>query len=540
MVQNIPSGNLAQIAVTAEALIRNVHTRGTDFGEETLQSVFATLAEGATTKTLEITLRRNSLVRTFDVVVTAAAASRVPAGVAGQLRTSSKGPRQTSIVVDFGALRTVAAVMLPEGITAVAISTWIGTKFSDSFSVDPAQRVTRLPSEVRTERIEVIASGSVDAARLATEMFFLMPDLPSGLELRIDDGPPVFTHPAPVQPGTETQLSDNEWNSEARRVVHLAGTFAKLTGDSTRDEPITFKLTLSSKSPGSLDLLEHAREIRYIRRATFDGATEKDIEFKNEGQATIRLDSLPEDLNVDEVRWNASGTVPATRALPAVGPEASGVAEIRITPDRALIVRLNPATPIGELSGLRWPLRVGASGAEARIVLWKNKPGANQPLEPIEAGTSDPATLSKSDVAEWITFAWSQPAAIPDDGLWAALTLNRGEAYVEFAGSNADTSSATALWGAPAGPWRSLPAALADQRGRLRLIGTPKSGVKIDPYSISAGPGSSQGFTPNPKGVIGVLTLNQPVRHTGRTELKITSFVSGNLKLRDVEIVSTN
>jgi len=539
MAANLGPGGFPDIVPRIEDLIRNVRILGTDFGDETMQSVVSTLAEGSTTKTLDITLRQNSLVRTLDVVVTATSASRVAAGVAGQIRTSSQGGRQTSIVVDFGALRTVAAVMLPEVMTAATIRMWIGTKFADSVFFDVAQRVARLPSEVRTERIEITANGSVDAARLATEMFFLMPDLPSGIELRIDDGPPVFTHPSPVQPGTETVLSDSEWSSEARRIVHVAGAFSKLTGDSARDEEVTFKLTLTSRAPGFLDLSEHARELRFIRRATFDGASEKDFEFKNEGQTTIRLESLPEGLNVDEVRWNASATVPATRVVPAAGPEASGVAEIRVTPERALIVRLDPASPIGELSGMRWPLRVGASGAETRIVLWKNSPD-NQPLEPIEAGASDPATLGKSDDAEWITFTWRQPAAILEDGLWAALTINRGEAYFEFAASSSDTIRATTLWGAPAGPWRPLPAALADQRGRVRLIGTPKGGVKIDPYSISVVPASGQGFTPNPKGVSAALTLSQPATQTGRTELKITSFVSGNLKLRDVEIVSTN
>src|SRR6185295_3420891 len=123
-------------------------------------------------------------------------------------------------------------------------------KFSDPVNFPAPKASTKLPSEVRTERIEVIVTGTVVAAQLATEMFFVMPDLPSGLELRIDDGPPVFKHPAPVQPGDETALGDADWNAQARRIVHLADAFARLTGDATRDEPVTFKLVLSSRAPG--------------------------------------------------------------------------------------------------------------------------------------------------------------------------------------------------------------------------------------------------------------------------------------------------
>ena len=521
-------------------LVKGVSVQSSRFDTEIQEVVFARTREGSTVKTLDVKLRRNALVRAFDVAVTAARASEVAAGVAGQIRTSAKGGGRTSIVVDFGALRTVAGISLPSGLLAQSVSAWIGTKFQAVSSFDPPKQFAAMPSEIRTERIDVLVTGSVDASGLATDMSFRMPDLPSGIELRIDDGPPVFTHPAPVQPGDGAVLNDTDWSKNASRLVHLADAFSALTGDPTRDEEATFKLRLTSNAPGFLDLAEHSRDLRYIRRASFDGAADKDLEFETEGQTVLRLESLPTGRIVNEVRFNATASVPASRVLPAVGPLASGVAEIRVTSERAMIVRLDPVTPLGQLTGVRLPLRAGASGAEARVVFWNNRKDASQPVDALAAGASQPLTMAAGDAAQWTTFTWAQPVTVPPAGLWAALTVNRGEVYFDFAASDATTSHAVVLRGAPSGPWRNLPAGLADQRGRIRLMGTPKKGTAIDPYRLSVGAGSGQGITPNPKSVAGVSVLAQPVTQAGPPELTITSFVAARLKLRDVEVVSGN
>jgi hypothetical protein len=537
-----PDGGTAldKLDFTGKEMVRGVSILATPFDVGRMELVLAPVKEGSTTKTLEVTLRRNALVRAFDVVITAASATEVAAGVAGQIRTTSKGGGKTSIVVDFGALRTVAAISLPQGLAAETVNAWIGTRFQFTASFGPANRFASLPSEIRTERIELIVTGSVDSSELATEMSFFMPDLPSGLELRIDDGPPVFTHPGPVQPTTDSALSDTDWNADASRVVHLADALAALTGDATRDEETTFTVKLTSNAPGFLDLEEHLRDLRYIRRASFDGAADTDVDFEAEGQTALRLNSLPAGLVVNEVRFNATATVPATRVLPAVGPAASGVAEIRVTPDRAIIVRVDPGSPLGQLTGVRFPLCAVGSGAEARVVLWNNKADASQPVDPLPAGASQPQTLVASAEPQWTTFTFPQPVSIPPAGLWAALTVNRGAASVDFAAHDATTNHVAVMWGAPSGPWRSLPVALAEQRGRLRLIGMPKKGTAIDPYRLSVGAGTGQGVTPNPKGVAAVVTLAQPVNQAGPPELTITSFVAARLKLRDVEVVSAN
>jgi len=57
--------------------IKNVYTDVTDIDDARMQRVFATSTEGVTSKTLEIKLRRNALVRKLDVVVTADNATQV-------------------------------------------------------------------------------------------------------------------------------------------------------------------------------------------------------------------------------------------------------------------------------------------------------------------------------------------------------------------------------------------------------------------------------------------------------------------------------
>src|SRR5205823_7347188 len=143
--------------------VREVSIVATAFDVGRMELVLAPVKEGSTTKTLAVTLRKNALVRAFDVVITAASATEVAAGVAGQIRTTSKDGGKTSIVVDFGALRSVAAISLPQGIATETVNAWIGTRFQFTAAFSPSKRFASLPSEIRTERIEVIVTGSVDS-----------------------------------------------------------------------------------------------------------------------------------------------------------------------------------------------------------------------------------------------------------------------------------------------------------------------------------------------------------------------------------------
>lgn len=515
--------------------------------------------EGVTTKSLDITLPRNALVRSFDVVVRAAGADQVEAGQAAQLRVSPRTGGVT-VVLDFGSPRTVAAVFLPRaddeaanGATAVpntvtveSVHTWLGSGFADKNVADVAKgnRLVRLTSEVRTERLEVNLNGVTDAATLATGMLLVLPDSPAGIELRIDNGAPVFSNPGPVQPGTEDELTETNWNVNAERTVSLAAALAQLTGDPTATDETVFHLTLTSRVPGDLglSLRPDGQEIRRIRRAKFGDAAEKEIAFPSEGQVEIELDGLPDNLTVEEVRWTAVATVPAARALPAVGPDAAtGVvsADIRVTPDRAINIHLDPATPLGKLTGLRLPLKTGPTGAEARVALWTNKNGALEPLEPIETGVSDPLSLGASEDEAWVSFTWKQPVELPPDGAWAALIVSRGEVAMRFAGNSTPTGWAEVRWGAPQGPWRLLPGEILGLRGRVRMIGTAKAGSPIAPYRLALANGPAQEFTPGPKGVPGVLTATPPAAQNGPTRIVLTSRVAAPVTLREVDVIST-
>src|SRR5206468_769934 len=86
-----PGGTaLDKADLTSKEMVREVSIVATAFDVGRMELVLAPVKEGSTTKTLAVTLRKNALVRAFDVVITAASATEVAAGVAGQIRTTSK------------------------------------------------------------------------------------------------------------------------------------------------------------------------------------------------------------------------------------------------------------------------------------------------------------------------------------------------------------------------------------------------------------------------------------------------------------------
>src|SRR5262245_45520669 len=138
--------------------------------------------DGVTEKSLTIALPRNAVVRKFEVILTAATAHAVTAGDAGQVRTTDL-PGGLSIVLDFGTLRTISAVEAPAGVLIHAVSTWIGTEFASpaKFTSDSGANYVSLPSEVRTERLQVVVSGSTTTDELATDMVLVVPESPAGV-----------------------------------------------------------------------------------------------------------------------------------------------------------------------------------------------------------------------------------------------------------------------------------------------------------------------------------------------------------------------
>ena len=500
--------------------------------------------DGVTEKSLAITLPRNAVVGKFEVVITAATAHAVTAGEAGQVRTTS-GSGATTVVIDFGTLRTVSAVGAPDGTFIRTVSSWIGTEFGSTpkFASEGSSYAT-LSSEVRTERLQLVVSGSPSTEVLATGTVLVLPESPAGIEVRIDGAAPVFSHPAAVDPSDSTALSAQEWSSDSRRVVDLGPALAALTGNPLDESSVTFTATVTSRVPGVLDieLRSGGQDVRRVRRVSFNGQSSRDIVFEAEGTQTIAFDSLPNGLVVNDVRMTMSGTPPPVRVVPPIGPDVPvpAFATFVLTPNRAACIRVPADSRLAELSGVRIPLAADAAGGEARVVLWKSKDLVDlSPAEPLENGASEPLTLDGTD-EQWRTFSWKKPIAFPPAYvLWAVLTINRGGATTVLADAAAGIGAERLLWGAPTGPWHDLPEALTSARARIRVVGKAKPDVPFPPLSIAlAGTGASTSITVGPRGVAAALTgLAAP--QSGVTSIVLTSHAAASVTLRDVDVVST-
>ena len=326
--------------------------------------------DGVTQASLAVTLPRNALVRKFELVLTAKPAHAVKAAEAGQVRTSpSASGVGVSVVIDFGTPRTVRSVSAPAGVTIASIATWVGTEFR------PAEPT--LKSEVRTERLLLEVTPNTQTDTLANGLILVLPESPSGIELRIDGAAPVFSQVSAVDPGNSSVLSTQGWNELGERVVDIAPALAALTGDPLDETSVTFNVTLTSRTAGQLELELRAggQDVLRIRRATFNSQATRDVSFDSEGRQELTLESLPSGLTVKELRVTVLGKPTERRALPPIGPDppVPTFAQITLNADRAACIRLPVDPRFSELSAVRLPLAVLGAGAEARLVLLQSR-----------------------------------------------------------------------------------------------------------------------------------------------------------------------
>jgi hypothetical protein len=518
------------------------------------------VGDGAATATHVIRIRRNVILRAFDLIVEAARASSTPAGAVAQVRESPDSGGRT-FIIDFGTLRTVSGLAAPEGAVISTVFPWTGTGFSNTavFSGGTLRLGSAtnafFQSEIRTERLLVTFTGSLTEGDLMEALLVQLPEAPAGLELRLASGAPFWTHPPAVTPGSGTALSIESWNSDSKRLVSAAPALAPLVGDPLDDTEIEVQAVLTSRVPGVLSLAESTRELFDVRRVLFGSDTSRDFEFPSEGRVDVPLQTKSAKPDILELRFTVLGNLPPDRVLPPVGPDASGLAEIVLASDRAALIRLVPATGLSELHGLRIPLTPGSSGAEVRVGLWSNQEAAViQPLEALEFATT-PVTLDPvpaSAAEEWITFSFETPVPIEDQNPpWAAVLVSRGQVRLSLAASSGaqdPVHPCVLRTGPPAGPWQPLPGPLSSgapglgsSRGRIRMMGRPPKDKPLAPLLVELSTGATATpvpVTPTAKGAIVQLMINPPAAATAA--LRITSRVAGNITLRDIDIVSTH
>lgn len=554
--------------------------------------------DGVATAGLDLVFRRNTIVRQYDLQVHAAVAQgNSMASALGQVRTSDD---KLSVVIDFGMPRTVGGVQINQanGATVTGVSSWTGAKFVDAFDTLASETTVRtngsgaaqtytlvFKAEIRTDRLMLTLSQSISdpGAQISLDI----PDLPADLELRINDGPVVWSFPGPVQPGTSlTPLSTEVWSKDATRLVSLADALNTLLADPLADDDLPCRLVLTSKVPGQL-LLSAANpldglRLSYIHRVNFGNgsATSTDLDFAAEGEQIVPLvmpaGSAPR--RIEALRLTALAKLPDLRTLPPLGPDwpsvpnrtpAEPLAELALDSSHAACVRLD-TQGLAQLSGVRLPLGCGADGAEVRVVLWQAD-AQGEPASAIDAGTSEIVTLSASGTSGadgWYSFAFKTPIDLSRyPAPWAAVVVSRGTvlwrlsdaAHVTAANAPGTAGSAPVTPLAPpgavlrrgpaSGPWRLLPALLRsttgqlmDARGRVRVTGLAGKTRPIAPLVVSlAGiDGTTVEVTPSAKGATVTLTFDPaPALAAGDPSLRIVSRVAGTLTLRDVELIWT-
>ena len=313
------------------------------------------VSDGSTTATLDLSVPVNALVDQFDLVVEAARATSTVVKNVAQLRTNPAPPTNLgndahSIVIDFGSLRTVSAVTCPLNRTIVRIYPWTGSAFSGSpvynatytsasGTVTPetgsSAHQANLRSEVRTERLKVELIGDADEGELAEGMSVVLPEAPSGLELRLNGASPFWTHPAAVAPGAGTQLSADSWNDGSKRIVSAAAALAPLVGDPTSRDTLTLQFVLTVRAPGKLSLALHEQSQRLVRRLTFGSGASREVVYESEGLEATPIITDPPDAghtrDIREIRLLVLGTLPPERGRQ---PATAGRRLAQRQPDR--------------------------------------------------------------------------------------------------------------------------------------------------------------------------------------------------------------
>ncbi len=531
------------------------------------------LFDGVTSVSVEVVLPRNALVDDYKFLVQARRVDSTKVQEVAQVRSYSGGGLN-ELVIDFGTPRTVSGIDLPGTANVLQVYPWLGSQFSTvpalggGFVGPPAPSPSAVFAELRTERLRVLLSRGLTSTELA-DVRLRLPEPPSGLEIRIDDAAPVWTHPEPVQPRAEiTTPVAAAWDQASQRIVDLTAALAALAGDPlAADEAAVFKITLTTKVPCELDLDVHGTPaLRRIRRVRFGRETAQTLDFASEGRIELPL-ALPAATpgsaprRIDLIRWLAAAELPPERVLPPVGPEVAAgtseavLAELTVSPDRAVCVGLPASTGLAELTAIRLPLKALGDGAEARLVLWSVPAAGALPTAPLPQGTSEPVTLTASTNEEWVTFVFKQPVPVePALMPWMALTVARGELRWALAragsGGSSDAVDANVLAnvirrGPPHGPWKALPAPLQsaagvlDARARLRLGGHAPKEAPLAPLALSVDVRPAVQVTPAAKGVAGEMLLS-PGLLAPQVTLRVTSLVAGNVVLRDIDVISNN
>ena len=505
------------------------------------------LADGRKQVNLKMNFKANALIDKLDLILTANRAALIQANQAAEVRVA-QGDSQ-SIIVDFGIMLTVNSVSIaPEG-SISTIYPWLGTKFDESKSlINKDTEIAKSAvsfSDVKTERLLITLGSEKNAADIISSLDLSLPDLPSGLSLSINGDQPVWRHDPMVQLGTSEDITEDEWNSLGQRRVSLADAVAQYTQDPTSTDDVELEFVLSTIVPGKLLIEFEFAETRHIHRLSFDKKSNLALSFDLEGQQQLVI-SPPSNATepISGIELSISGELNPLRAIPAIAAEANNITELSLGKGRAACVRLDGNLGLVELAGLRFPFSTGPSGAEARVVLWREKDGV--PFEVMENAVSKPLNWTGNE-EQWIRFDFNEALALEDNvTVWAAIHVNRGEVIWKTAAAN-ELKQYPIRIGSPEGPWRALPAifasgtSLGNVAGRVHMLGNADQTLPFPPILISLDDNETQlTLTPTSKNRrIGLEFTSQSTEpQTDNLVLSIVSRSEGSIKISEVDVIT--
>src|SRR6266852_3374547 len=306
------------------------------------------------------TLPRNAVVLSpFIVTVEAGPADWATVASVAHIRQkdiSGNGQDRTSVVVDFGVMRTVAGVGLKDTWTlqVLQVKQWAGTAFAprpavsgvgdgefSTLTIDgsTAKLGTTLgaeipfPSEIKTDRLQIDLIGKGDDQQLGKTLLVQLPDLPADLDLKINGGAPVWSAPGTVAappPGATTAPSPG-WEAakdgllQPHQQPEISAALSAMLGDPSADKSATLDLhvVLAARNPGALELNlpdRAAWRLRYVANAALPSDT---LTFAAEGALPIPLKLPDYAARLERVSFTAIGILPPERVIPPVGADAA-------------------------------------------------------------------------------------------------------------------------------------------------------------------------------------------------------------------------
>jgi hypothetical protein len=480
-------------------------------------------------------------VRSAQAVITASMPAAATIAGAAVVR-ANPGSSNTVLVLDFQGLRTITELAAPSGFTIADINAWLGTKFDDKsvqgFPEGGANAVAF--QELQAERLLVTLNRAIDPAAFASGGSVVLPTPPSNLELLVN-GTRAFFQQGPIKGTQFTATVD----------LTAAVTAAAATGDAVT---VTFR----AAAPASLTL-DASAELLQRYPVVFPEAAARTVEAPTEGVYPLLLPVQHAAITTPQwfvrcVVVDISAKLPATRVIPADGPQLSTDAELVLDPDHAIVVGLpiSATASLGTLTGVRLPVVVDAAGAELAGTLLAAT-ASGEPGDPIPKGALGPVTLqpSTSTDAAWIDLALTTPKALKGSEIvWLEVQAARGSVVWKVAVPPAHDSDAAHLR-RKTSSGRYVPLSTlagVPYTGAMRVVGQERANDPLAAVLVSAtgaGVSGTVAGVPTQAGTTMAVVLQPPVPFTAPTDadpdfsLDLTISAPGSYAITAAELQYT-